>query len=333
VTIDNVLAGVLEAFAATVTGDFSAEDVLRRLAEAAVQVLAVDGAGVMLPVGDELLRFVFATGPMLQQVGTVERLQEQLQAGPCRDSRVDQRTIDIADLATDGDWPTYQRAAVAGGLHGVTVVPLIARGRTWGVLDLYRATVRTLDEGELAAARTLAHLATSYLVVAEDRDSARAAREELAHRAMHDPLTDLPVRWVYLEQLTHALARLERHPGDVAVLFVDLDGLKYVNDTWGHRAGDELILTCVHRIRAALRPTDTVARLGGDEFVVLLEEVDLAGACRVASQRENLTATLRPWASSGGGSSRPPAGSSRSGTACWASARRAGCSSTRACRS
>jgi diguanylate cyclase (GGDEF)-like protein len=173
---------------------------------------------------------------------------------------------------------------VAVGLRGVTAVPLMARGRTWGVLDLYRTAVRHLDAGELAAARTLAHLATSYLVVAEDRDGAHAAREELAHRAMHDPLTDLPVRWVYLEQLAHALARLERHPGAVAVLFVDLDGLKYVNDTWGHRAGDELILACVQRIRAALRPTDTVARLGGDEFLVLLEEVDLAAACAVAER-------------------------------------------------
>jgi diguanylate cyclase (GGDEF)-like protein len=143
------------------------------------------------------------------------------------------------------------------------------------VLDLYRAEARRLDADELAAAWTLAQVATSYLVVTADRDAARQASQELAYRARHDPLTGLPVRWVFVEQLTHALARLARHPGQVGVLFADLDGLKHVNDTYGHEAGDRLLRTCGERIRTAVRPSDVVARVGGDEFVILLE--DLAG--------------------------------------------------------
>ena len=102
---------------------------------------------------------------------------------------------------------------------------------------------------------------------------------------MHDPLTGLPVRWVFLEQLTHALARLARHPGRVAVLFLDLDGLKYVNDTYGHLAGDRLIRPASPRIRAALRPTDVLARIGGDEFVVLLEDLASPDAAAAVAQR------------------------------------------------
>jgi diguanylate cyclase (GGDEF)-like protein len=100
------------------------------------------------------------------------------------------------------------------------------------------------------------------------------ARDELAIRATHDPLTGLLARSALLEQLTHALARLPRHRGDIAVLFLDLDGLKQANDTHGHAAGDELIRCCAQRLRAAVRPSDTVARIGGDEFVVLLDELD-----------------------------------------------------------
>jgi len=112
----------------------------------------------------------------------------------------------------------------------------------------------------------------------------RMARDELAVRALHDPLTGLLVRSVLLEQLSHALAALQRHPGDVAVLFVDLDGLKQVNDTHGHAAGDALIRCCAQRLQLAVRPSDAVARIGGDEFVVLLTELDpgegvAAGEC------------------------------------------------------
>lgn len=118
-----------------------------------------------------------------------------------------------------------------------------------------------------------------------DRDAARYAQDQLAHRAMHDPLTGLPVRWVFLEQLAHALARLARHPGHVGVLFLDLDKLKYVNDTYGHAASDDLLSTCVERLQAAVRPSDVVARIGGDEFVVLLEDVDGTATLERIAQR------------------------------------------------
>jgi len=287
------LATVLDEFSATVTGEFSVEDILRQLAEAAVRILGVDGAGVMAPYGESMLRFTFATDG---KIAAIERLQEELQAGPCRDANLSGQVVSVDDLALEGHWPEYQTRAVEVGAHAVTAIPLRARGRSWGVLDVYRAAPGGLDEAELAAAATLANLATSYLVVTADRDLARRVQDELAHQAMHDPLTGLPVRWVFLEQLAVGLARLRRQPGRLAVLFVDLDGLKYVNDTYGHLAGDRLIQTCAERIRAALRPADVLARIGGDEFVILLEAVGgPEDAVRVAQRiLAQLSAPYRP---------------------------------------
>lgn len=113
----------------------------------------------------------------------------------------------------------------------------------------------------------------------------REARDELAVRALHEPLTGLLVRPVILEQVSRALSRMARHRQPVAVLFIDLDGLKHVNDTYGHAAGDRLIIGFAEHLRASVRPSDPIARVSGDEFVVLLEDLhDGAEAEAVAAR-------------------------------------------------
>jgi diguanylate cyclase (GGDEF)-like protein len=288
------LAGVLNDFAATVTGDFSVDDILRQLGSGITRVLDVDGAGVLTPRSPGgMLRVAFATPGAGE---SLDRLQEGLQEGPCHDSHVSGRLVEVADLTLGERWPEFERRAAALDVRSVTAVPMRARGRLWGVLDLYRCAPGTLSAGELAAATTLANLATSYLVVAADRDTARHAQDELAHRATHDPLTDLPTRWMFFEHVTHALAGLARRSGQVGVLFLDLDGLKQVNDTFGHLAGDRLLTTAAERVRAALRPTDILARLGGDEFVVLLENLTQPADAERVAQRilDELTVPYRP---------------------------------------
>ena len=110
--------------------------------------------------------------------------------------------------------------------------------------------------------------------------------EQLIHQALHDPLTDLPNRTLLMELLKHALAKTKRQEGKVvALLFMDLDNLKVVNDSLGHDGGDQLIMSVAERLRGCLRPEDTIARIGGDEFVVLLEETqDSVDATRVAER-------------------------------------------------
>jgi diguanylate cyclase (GGDEF)-like protein/PAS domain S-box-containing protein len=105
----------------------------------------------------------------------------------------------------------------------------------------------------------------------EDITARRHAELELSHRAMHDGLTGLPNRALLLDHLTGALARAERLRTYVAVMFLDLDHFKDVNDTLGHDAGDRLLVDLANRLRRCLRDTDTAARFGGDEFVVVCE--------------------------------------------------------------
>ena len=99
------------------------------------------------------------------------------------------------------------------------------------------------------------------------------AEERLSHLAYHDPLTGLPNREMFREHLEVALARAEREGSGVAVLFVDLDDFKLVNDSFGHGAGDELLIEVAARLRAATRTTDVVARQSGDEFLILVADL------------------------------------------------------------
>lgn len=116
------------------------------------------------------------------------------------------------------------------------------------------------------------------VVAMHDVTERRALQDRLAHQALHDALTGLPNRALFHDRLEHALTRVKRGDGGVAVLFMDLDNLKVVNDSLGHTAGDQLLIILAGRLRGCLRPVDTVARLGGDEFTILLEDVVNSGA-------------------------------------------------------
>jgi diguanylate cyclase (GGDEF)-like protein/PAS domain S-box-containing protein len=111
-----------------------------------------------------------------------------------------------------------------------------------------------------------------------DISRSKEAEERLSHLAYHDALTNLPNRAMFREHLDIALARAERSGRGVAVLFVDLDDFKLVNDSFGHGAGDELLIEVADRLRQATRDTDVVARQGGDEFLILVADLTVGGA-------------------------------------------------------
>ena len=111
------------------------------------------------------------------------------------------------------------------------------------------------------------------VVTARDVDARKALEDQLRHRAFHDPLTGLANRALFYDRIEHALTREPRNDGHVAVLYLDLDDFKPVNDRFGHAAGDQLLVAVSERLRACVRSADTVARVGGDEFGVLLEGV------------------------------------------------------------
>ena len=119
----------------------------------------------------------------------------------------------------------------------------------------------------------------------------RVLREKLTQQAFHDALTGLANQSLFRDRVEHALARIERTGGSVAVLFIDLDDFKTVNDSLGHPVGDELLVAMSDRLLTCLRPKDTAARLGGDEFAVLIEDLD--DEMQATNVAERLVAVLR----------------------------------------
>lgn len=109
--------------------------------------------------------------------------------------------------------------------------------------------------------------------------------EEWIERALHDPLTNLPNRTLLEDRIEQALIRAERNETSVAVLFIDLDNFKVVNDTHGHLVGDQMLIATGQRFQHHLRASDTAARLGGDEFVALLEMKQDSDAALMVAER------------------------------------------------
>jgi diguanylate cyclase (GGDEF)-like protein len=157
-----------------------------------------------------------------------------------------------------------------------------------------RALLRKVDlqASELQAERSILQDAMIKKIEAEER---------LLHEVLHDPLTDLPNRRLFAERLRHAIDWGQRHPdGQSAVVYLDLDRFKVVNDTLGHNIGDQLLIEVAQRLTASIRNVDTVARMGGDEFAILLEDLKYAGEVFeiVSRLQENLAA---PFESIDGG--------------------------------
>ncbi|MGH9017096.1 MAG: putative bifunctional diguanylate cyclase/phosphodiesterase [Acidimicrobiales bacterium] len=139
----------------------------------------------------------------------------------------------------------------------------------------------------------------SYMIgQIEDITERREMRERLAHDAVHDLLTGLPNRALFMDRIQNALQRTQRGGRPVALFFLDLDRFKLINDSLGHEVGDRLLQTVAHRLSRALRGADTLARFGGDEFTALCEVRDADEAMEVARR---LTSSMgRPLASSDG---------------------------------
>jgi diguanylate cyclase (GGDEF)-like protein/PAS domain S-box-containing protein len=169
--------------------------------------------------------------------------------------------LNVGDLA---DFQGMVQRLTAGE---ITSANLEVRGRHRDGSDVWMAL-------SVSLARDWQIRTQNLIVQAQDVTGRRRAEAELYHNAYHDSLTQLANRTHFHEQLHRAIARLARHPEQrFAVMYLDFDRFKVVNDSLGHKAGDQLLVHLAARLKAIVRPTDIVARLGGDEFAILLEDL------------------------------------------------------------
>jgi diguanylate cyclase (GGDEF)-like protein/excisionase family DNA binding protein len=171
--------------------------------------------------------------------------------------------------------------------EAMIVAPIRTSDGVIGALNLYRAN-HDFDSDDLELVRLFAN----HVAIALENAS---IHDRLIEAAVTDPLTGLPNRRLFSDRVNHALARRGRSPNGVAVLFLDLDGFKLVNDSLGHAVGDEVLAAVGTRLRSCMRAIDTVARLGGDEFAILIEDIDQDEEAVAAAERV-IEALSRPLA-------------------------------------
>ncbi|MCX2726794.1 PAS domain-containing protein [Thermomicrobium sp. 4228-Ro] len=238
---------------------------------------------VLLLGSDGRLRHGAAPSLPPEAVRSIDGLAIGPLAGSCGTAAYLNQPVYVSDTRTDPRWADWRHLAERFDLGACWSTPIRdAHGNVLGTVALYASEARAPRPEE----ERLLELATQIAALALEH---WRETEELRHRAFHDPLTGLPNRLLFLDRLEHALARAERD-GGIAVLFVDLDDFKRINDTWGHGAGDLVLQEVAHRLARSVRAGDTVARFAGDEFTVLLEGVSDPDEVRGVAER--LIATL-----------------------------------------
>jgi diguanylate cyclase (GGDEF)-like protein/PAS domain S-box-containing protein len=192
-----------------------------------------------------------------------------------RDQPVD-KVLRVIDAVTGKPTPNVMEQAIQ---ENSTVAPTPN-----GVL-VRRDGAKTAIEDSAAPIHDRRGAVAGAVVVFHDVTSARVLSQEMSYLAHHDSLTDLPNRLLFNDRLDHAMALAQRHRGKLAVLFLDIDRFKHVNDSLGHRIGDRLLQSVGQRLLGCVRRSDTVSRQGGDEFVILLPEVQDAQDAAVSAEK------------------------------------------------
>lgn len=243
---------VVEAALALVQGDPGARAGLLMGPPERLTVVAAAGCGV-----DRLV------GTTLTLDGLPEPFQQRIQ---------EDQPVELAAAQVESLRPVLPFSPS----HNLVLIPMHAKGELQGAISL---------EGHPWPRGDVKEALQALIAEAALALSSVAFTEHLAHQAMHDSLTGLANRALLRDRLEHALARARRQPRTLAVLFIDLDNFKVVNDSFGHAAGDQVLVAVADRLRRSVRACDTVARLGGDEFGLLLEDLeDPRDAGRVAER-------------------------------------------------
>ncbi|MGD2116162.1 MAG: EAL domain-containing protein [Acidobacteriota bacterium] len=254
------------------------DDVLSTIVGCARELLDGRDASIMLAAGSRELRTVATSGTSAAR-GARLAFGEGIagRVATNREPLLIHGVVHHADAASRRREPPAPDSAMS--------VPLIHRQNLLGVLNVNARQGATYTEHDLRALSLFGEQAASAIANAQLYQAQRLMASQKLFQALHDSLTRLPNRALFLERVTRALERQRREDQRVAILFLDLDDFKRINDSLGHAAGDEVLIAFAERVRSSLRSSDTVARFAGDEFAVLVEGVRSQDEAIAAAER------------------------------------------------
>jgi diguanylate cyclase (GGDEF)-like protein/PAS domain S-box-containing protein len=254
-------AKILEMIATSAPLD-AVLDRLTRLVES--QLAGIFGSVLLLDKDGARLRHGAAPSLPDSYTRAIDGLVIGPNAGSCGAAVHRRETVVVADVMSDPLWANHWELAAAHGLRSCWSTPILSHhGAVLGTFAMYSTIVREPTEVETR----IVDAATRIAGIAIER---KQAEDRIHFMANHDALTGLPNRALLSDRLAQAVVYAQRYDRWVTVVFVDLDNFKFVNDSLGHNAGDELLKIVASRMVNCVRGTDTVVRLGGDEFVILL---------------------------------------------------------------
>ncbi len=247
--------------------------VMQYIVEETLTLLNAEGAAIELAEQGQMV-YRAAAGIARPQLGLRLKIDQSLsglcvmngESLLCTDSEQDERV----------DAEACQRV----GLRSMIVIPLKHRGITVGALKAISVEPNKFTHVDMSLLEMLTDVVAAAMYF-----SVKYSDDDLFHRATHDDMTGLANRALFMDRLRNAVAQTARDRTPAGVLMIDLDGLKHVNDTFGHRVGDAVILEFAKRLKTVTRDSDTAARLGGDEFGVVLPVLDCEGGILRVTQR------------------------------------------------
>lgn len=266
--------------------DLDLSEVLHTILSSALELLSGRDASIMLLQGDGELRTVAASDSSYA-LGARVRLGEGIagRVAATREPLMVQGALSARATQRSRRPDTQEESAMS--------VPLVHRETVVGVLNINARSGRIYTGHDLRALGIFGEQAAAAIAHARLYEAQRLTASQSSYHALHDSLTALPNRALLLDRVRHGLARRRSASERVALVFLDLDDFKRINDSLGHAAGDKALVAFGDRVRQAIRGGDTLARFGGDEFAVLMEGVGSEQEARHAAERM-VAALTRP---------------------------------------